>query len=337
MLWLLMIGISSEVPLADVDQKAMEEGADQGDSIVQENYDDVEPPSRLSTVSTEPSVDEVLKQTFMERVNASLEDLSIFSVFAENVPERGQVAAQWEHRGLPLAILGAMTFLVFFLMVPLPLLVFGSDLRKIDMCRNTAKFRNRIAAFALLIYLQFTLFSTLVEARVLLTFSEVSRGRRSSTWYAIGAVCKIMSGASILMATCVVFLNNPSLSDLLLNSIALNYLLEVDQTTMRVFRTSYFIVTLYNSARRRLKARCDRTIRENDPLYYDLLHEHAFLHNAAFSQIFRASVQKAKSYISSAEYARFLFFVSLFVLVVCGTMGPFVVISCLPQPNHVDR
>jgi len=139
----------------------------------------------------------------------------------------------------------------------------GGACRSKVMCTGRASARNRLAAFALFVFLYVSMNSTLLEARILVYFAALSPPRQR-LGLLVGALVKIFCCASIGIATYALFITHPLVSELLLNCVALVFLLEVDSAVMKAFRNSQAVAPFYFRAADALRKRSAAAAHSDD-------------------------------------------------------------------------
>ena len=191
--------------------------------------------------------EEEVTHQFDERLLATIaEDPSIFTVLATNLPGNsffqifrasgsyvcGIVCCR--RRSSDFLLLVASSILAVFIMLVLPLQVALGGVGGVK-CRGDGKLERRVTAVALIAYLAMTEYGTLLEARLFSFFATLAP-YPSNMIFAATAIFKIAGAASVVVVTAVLFLLEPRLAHMLLTTISLRFLLEVDRTIVRVFK-----------------------------------------------------------------------------------------------------
>lgn len=209
-----------------------------------------------------------LFHAFDEHVEASIQDLSIFSLLSQNL-------SYHRRRRTPLALIEAgrtygqlwgMTMLTSFLMIIAPLLVWRTT-RRFVRCAHDAQREQVIIAMCLFVYLSWEMVSPLVEARLLLYFSVIESHPVPSKILVFGAILKIASVGITLLATGDLFLANPGIVDQILNALALTFLTNLDLSMSRAILASNVHAVAVHRAQTNLRKLAQDAVHDSNPAY----------------------------------------------------------------------
>mmetsp|Transcript_16217 Transcript_16217/g.24345 ORF Transcript_16217/g.24345 Transcript_16217/m.24345 type:complete len:199 (-) Transcript_16217:227-823(-) len=115
-------------------------------------------------------------------------------------------------------------------------------------CTGNATASTRFAAAALLFFLASKMYSTVVTSQVLVYFCALAQDRAEMIIFAAGALIKVLSCGLIGLSAVAIFIVRPTVIDMLVDVVALIYLLDVDSTVIKSFRHSQIILPLVQRA-----------------------------------------------------------------------------------------